>query len=211
MKRILFSAALLSSNLVFAAEPVDGWYTGLFGGYTYFTSELNRHLFGSHLNVNYDNGFNAGARIGFQSNPIRYELEYTYLRATPERLRAPTIGRIHVDGYTHLNAVMANLYYDFPDLLPEVSPFLGVGIGYTFTQSRIRYDDPYIGFSIGDNDHAFTYQATAGLTYNFAENWAINAAYRYLGTADSGNFNRNLQAHMGNVGIVYRFDCWNYK
>ena len=32
-------------------------------------------------------------------------------------------------------------------------------------------------------DNSFAYQGTAGLTYNFSENYAVNLAYRYVATS----------------------------
>ena len=55
------------------------------------------------------------------------------------------------------------------------------------------------------------YQATGGLTYNFAEAYALNVGYRYVATGHVGNFGRNFQSHLANVGAVYRFDGNIYK
>ncbi|MGC1183073.1 outer membrane protein [Legionella sp.] len=211
MKFALFSTALLASGIASASVAIDGWYLSAFGGYSYLSSNVNTHYFGAfHSDVRYHNGYNAGGRIGFQSNPIRYEFEYTYINATPKRYRINHISQLGVSGRATANVVMANLYYDFPDMLNAISPFLGVGIGYAFIKTTLNSTGPY-GITLFDvSGNAFAYQGTAGLTYNFSESYAINASYRYTTTTNSNRFGRSLQAQMGNVGVIYRFDGCNY-
>lgn len=212
MKFILFSSALLATGIASAAAPVNGWYLSAFGGYTHLSSNINTSHFGTfHSNVDYTNGYNAGGRLGFQSNPIRYEFEYTYINATAKEFRINHIRQSGVTGNASSNLVMANLYYDFPEMLTTISPFIGVGIGYSFMQTNLDSDGPFGATFFKANGNAFTYQGTAGLTYNFSENYAINAAYRYTATSNAGRFGKSFQAQMGNAGIIYRFDTVSYK
>jgi len=106
---------------------------------------------------------------------------------------------------------MANLYFDGPEFLPSVVPFLGVGIGYSQIETTLNSlgPDAVTGFKADGNE--FAYQGTVGLTYNFAENYALNLGYRYAATTKSDNFGSNFQAHMVNAGVVYHFDRGNYK
>ena len=61
------------------------------------------------------------------------------------------------------------------------------------------------------NDNVFSYQGTAGITYNFAEQYAVNIAYRYIATSKPEDFGRIFQAHLASAGVSYRFDCDTYK
>ena len=212
MRIRLLSAALLATNLAAAATPINGWYSSVFGGYTYLPDNiynLDNNVFRN--NVGYSSGYNVGGRIGYQSNPIRYELEYTYLNANAEDFNLDYIPQTGVTGYSSTNLIMANIYYDFHDILPAISPFLGFGIGYAHLQTALNSigPDDISNFKVSEN--AFAYQGTAGLTYNFAENYALNIAYRYVITAEKGNFGRVYQADIGSVGAVFRFDGANYK
>ncbi|MCW8469535.1 outer membrane beta-barrel protein [Fluoribacter gormanii] len=213
MKFAFFSATLLSSGIAVAAVPVNGWYSSVFGGYTHISGNVSKYHWGFLFDdVAYENGFNAGLRLGYQSNPIRYELEYTYLRANTKDFDVDLIDQTGVSGNTNANVGMANIYYDFADvIMPTISPFLGVGIGYAYIKTSLNSTGPFGAASFGVTEGAFAYQGTAGLTYNFAENWALNASYRYLATASNDDFGKTLQVQMGNVGIVYRFDQCNYK
>ncbi|MBN9230458.1 MAG: hypothetical protein BGO90_14210 [Legionella sp. 40-6] len=212
MKFAFISTALLSCGMATAAPAIDGWYLSAFGGYSYFTSNLSLYRADVLLSdVRYRNGYNIGGRVGFQSNPIRYEFEYTYLSANPDRLRVNYIRQPTVTGNINVNALMANIYIDFPEFLEAISPFVGVGIGYSFLNANIDSAGPLAVTFFNASDNAFTYQGTAGLTYNFSENYAINAAYRYMATSSNNTFGKNLQVQMGSAGIVYRFDQPCYK
>ena len=212
MRITLFSAALLASNIISAATPVDGWYASAFGGYTYLPDNMYTTSNGLFLNGSgYNNGYNAGGRFGYQSNPIRYELEYTYLEASANHFDLNFIEQTEVSGYASGNLFMANLYYDCPEMLPSISPYLGVGIGYAYLQASLNSTGPLGATYFNNSDNAFAYQGTAGITYNFAENYAVNLAYRYVATGKIDGFGRVFQAHIANAGVVYHFDRGSYK
>ncbi len=219
MKFALFSTALLATGVSCAAIPVNGWYVNAFGGYANITSNVNTSYFGSFSSkLTYNAGYNAGGRIGYKSNPIRYEFEYTYLSATPERFIINNIRQFNVSGRATANLLMANLYYDFCDVLDGIAPFIGGGIGYAFMEKSLSSIGPFLITNIDADRNAFAYQGTAGLTYNFSENFAINAAYRYMatGNTDGGRgtnriFGKSFQSQMGSAGVIYRFDTATYK
>jgi opacity protein-like surface antigen len=213
MRTRLFSAALLASSIATAATPVDGWYTSVFGGYTYLPDNINTSNYGILFNSSgYNGGYNAGGRIGYQSNPLRYELEYTYLHATAKHFDADIVFQDEVSGNASGNLFMANVYYDFPDMLPAISPYLGFGIGYAYLQAELSSPGPFVGGTyFKTTDNVFAYQGTAGITYNFSENYAVNLAYRYVATDRPEGFGRVFQAHIANAGVVYHFDRGNYK
>lgn len=208
----LLAAACLASGIASAATPVDGWYTSVFGGYTYLSDNLNVYTPTNYLNhIAYNDGYNVGGRLGFQSNPIRYELEYTYLHARTDYYHRDTIRQTDVTGNSYGSLGMANLYYDVPQFIPLVSPFLGVGIGYASLSTGLSSAGPTSIHYFKIKEDVFAYQATAGLTFNFSENYALNIAYRYVATSKSGNFGKAFQANNASVGAIYRFDVASYK
>ncbi|CAM2936488.1 outer membrane protein [Legionella worsleiensis] len=213
MRISLISAALLASSLASAATPVDGWYSSVFGGYTYLPGNINNYsdLYIHRGQASYNNGYNVGGRIGYQSNPLRYEVEYTYLRGNLQKFDINYINQLDVSGYSSGNLLMANIYYDFPEMLPAISPYLGLGIGYAYLQASLASSGPVTPSFFSISDSAFAYQGTLGITYNFAENYAVNLAYRYVATDTPASFGTNFQAHLASVGAVYRFDQVNYK
>ena len=212
MRIILLSAALLASGLACAATPVDGWYTGVFGGYTYLPNNVSNTTLGVlRNNSSYKDAYNLGARVGYQSNPMRYEAEYTYLNANTNYFNVNNILQTGVSGTATGNLIMANIYYDCPEMLPSVAPYLGAGIGYANLQTILNSTGPNGATFFKASDNEFAYQATLGLTYNFAENYAANLGYRYALTNSASNFGKVFQAHIANAGVMYRFDKGNYK
>ena len=212
MRLTLFSAALLATGIASAATPVDGWYTSVFGGYTYVPDNVRIYSFGNYINnASFNGGYNAGARMGYQSNPLRYEAEYTYIHANARYFKVNFIGQTGVSGYSSANLGMANIYYDTPEMLPGIAPYLGLGLGYAYIQERLESFGP-AGFTfISMNDSSFAYQGTVGLNYNFSENYTANIAYRYVSTTSSDNLGTRYQAHIASAGAVYHFDYGNYK
>lgn len=212
MKTVLLSTALLVTGVASAATPVDGWYTSGFGGYAYVQDNIRTTLPGLYINgTSYKGGYNVGGRVGFQSNPIRYEAEYTYLYANANHFNINNIRQIGSTGSTTGSLFMANLYYDFPDIVPAISPFLGVGMGVAVLKTNLSNITPIIVRTFSFNESKFAYQGTLGFTYNFAENYAANIAYRYVATGNGGDFGRAYQAHLASAGVIYRFDKGYYK
>jgi opacity protein-like surface antigen len=212
MKIVFLSAALMASGASLAATPIQGWYSSVFGGYTYLPDNISivRHdLFRSH--ASYDSGYNAGIRVGYQSNPLRYEAEYTYINANLEKLQINHWQQRDVHGQTIINLGMLNAYYDFPDIVPAVSPFLGIGLGYGQVQGEFNARGPFRRTHYETNDNIFAYQATAGFTYNFAENFSANIAARYVGGERPDELGRVFQVYLATVGVIYRFNEGNYK
>lgn len=213
MKNIMLSASLLATGIASAATPIDGWYTSAFGGFTYLPSNISvLDASGLYLDgTSYNTGYNVGGRLGYQSHPLRYELEYTFLSAGLKNFNVDTIVQSGVSGSSSANLLMANLYYDFPDILPAISPFLGVGIGYAILQTSLASTAPLGTINFHLNENEFAYQGTAGLTYNFSENYAINLAYRYAAVSTDGNYGQVFQSHLLSSGLVYHFDRGYYK
>lgn len=212
MKSAFLTTALIVSNIAAAAPAIDGWYGSVFGGYTSLSTNI-RLYYNDNITseVSFKDGYNVGGRIGYQSNPLRYEFEYTYLNATPDYFKINSYRFRDIRGNTSINFAMVNLYYDFPEILLNLSPFVGAGIGYAYLQTDLKNSNPfgYSYFKLSDNE--FAYQGTAGLTFNFSDSFAVNAAYRYTATTNSSNFGRAVQAQMGSAGVVYRFDNVRYK
>ncbi|MGQ3890661.1 outer membrane protein [Legionella sp. CNM-4043-24] len=212
MRIALFSAALIASGASFAATPVQGWYGSVFGGYSYIPENVDITRYGlARNNAAYNSGYHAGARIGYQSNPLRYEGEYTYITANLKKFTIDNIPQLGVNGSTTANLAMANIYYDFPDMVPAIQPFLGVGLGYGWVQGVLNSDGPIFSTRYTGESSVFAYQATGGFTYNFAENFAVNIAYRYVGTDRVSELGKFFQAHLGSVGVIYRFNQSSYK
>jgi opacity protein-like surface antigen len=267
MKIALFSASLLASSLSMAAIPIDGIYSSLFGGFSYLPDNISAIHQGSHFQLaSFNSGYNAGGRFGYQSGHLRYEGEVTYTAASAKSFSTNSIPfqffgplRHHrtVNGRTQAGFGMANVYYDFPEVVPCISPFLGIGLGFGRVQTTLNTEREFIsqgffnpallgsgttgtglitpasltpgfvtpGFSnngipvreffvqrrFKGADSAFAYQGTAGFTFNYLENWALNIAYRYIGSTRLDRLGKSFQGNLASVGVVYRFNGYIYK
>ncbi len=212
VKKIMLGV-LLTPCLAYSATPIDGWYSHAFGGYAYIPgniSKTNNSLTYNH--VVYESGFDAGGAIGFKSNPMRYEGEITYLKGNTEKFRIDNVQQTGVGGYNQAILGLMNVYYDFPGLLaPSLQPYIGAGLGYGWIQSILNATGPSLQTHFVAESSAFAYQGTAGISFNFAENYSLNVGYRYVGTNHLFAFGNNFQVQMATVGATYRFNENNYK
>lgn len=217
MRIAFFSATMLLSSLTSAATAIDGLYSSVFGGYSYLPDNISRFHRGIFFDrAAYHNGYNAGLRFGFQSHPMRYEAEVTYINAKANTFRLRQFffrpfPRRHISGQTYAAFGMANVYYDFPEIVPCIAPYLGIGLGYGWVESTLDVRQFFLQYHFRGADSAFAYQGTAGLTFNFSENYALNIAYRYIGTTKINQLGKIFQANLASVGVVYRFDEYKYK
>ncbi len=62
MRIQLFSAALIATGINYAATPVDGWYSSVFGGYTYLQDNISVTAPDGYFRngTRYNSGYNAG-------------------------------------------------------------------------------------------------------------------------------------------------------
>lgn len=213
MKFAAFITSLLASYASYAATPINGWYSSIFGGYTYLPGNVDKTRNNlTRNNVKYQSGFDGGGSFGFKSNPMRYEGEVTYLKANTDKFNINNVLQTTVSGYNQGLFGLANVYYDFPGLAtPILQPYLGAGLGYGWIETKLNNQVPLPAANFNARNSAFAYQGTTGVTFNFAENYALNISYRYLATTKLSQFGEIFQAHIANVGAIYRFDGNNYK
>lgn len=212
MRAALVSVALLASNLTFAATPIEGWYTQLFGGYAYVPTNINQSYQGNTFsNASYNDSYNVGGSFGFKSNVMRYEGQVTYINANLKSLNVNNISQTGVSGYNNAVLGFANIYYDFPNFVNRIQPYLGVGIGYSWINAYLNSTGPNGSTQLKDYSIPFSYQGSAGLIYNFAETYALTVGYRYIATVNASPLGKMFQAQLASVGAIYRFDGYNYK
>ena len=229
---VVFGSAQARAQLFPAGAP-GAWYIGPEGGWTSLNSNNSGTVSGvsftgpgntpgttqtfttpgtANPERNFDSGFNAGARGGYQWGPWRFEEEYSYRHnglssftfTGPAGNTATTSGG-HGQGQANSHAIMTNAIYDFTVGWP-VSPHIGVGIGAvevidsasvnSFTLNKaigapIVPNTPlsvapqtFGGTILHGSGWRFGYQAIAGFRYDFTPSVSFDLDYRYLGTTD---------------------------
>jgi OmpA-OmpF porin, OOP family len=203
------------------------WYIGPEGGWTKLTNQTDtttRSQFGGGIpggttlftipsaspTANFDSGFNAGARGGYQWGPWRFEEEYSYRhnQLSSFTFAGPfgiSTNPSNVSGQRNAHAIMTNVIYDFTIGWP-VSPHIGAGIGAVdiidsasvsnFTLPR-PIGPPIVpatplsvapqtfgGTILHGSSWQLGYQAIGGIRYDFSPAVSFDLDYRYLSTTD---------------------------
>ncbi len=199
MRKTLVSALVLASNVLVAATPIDGFYSSAFGGYSMTPTFIN------HAQTFNQGGYDAGLNFGYKSYPMRYEGEVSYYDSGVNAYSINHRKQTGVRGYDQAVLGLANVYYDLPELIATLQPFIGAGVGFAWAQQNVSSSGPIQVNELNNTKSTFAYQATGGISYHFAENYSLYLAYRFIGTSSVTSFNQ------ANAGVTYRFDGNSYK
>jgi len=210
------------------------WYIGPEGGWTKLTNQTDSITSSTFTGpnggtftippvggtVNFNSGFNVGARAGYEWGPWRFEGEYSYRHSSVNSFTGglTNIGFGAVQGQRNSDAIMANAIYDFTIGWP-ITPHLGAGIGAVdvidslstkgagFTLPRsiglpispitplsIQGPQTFGGTLLNGSTWQFGYQAIAGIRYEFSPAVSFDVDYRYLSTTGP-TISNNASAH----------------
>ncbi len=210
LRRIVCAVSLISS--AYAATPIDGLYSVAFGGLAQLPNNISNTIDTVYANQGqFNSGFNAGGALGYKQAFWRYEAEVTYIKADLSNIQINNVAyeNPYALGYSQGLIGLLNAYLDLP-YKPStlLQPFIGAGLGYGWIQTNINVQ-PYINTVL--NNNSFAYQGTAGLSFNFSENYGLSVAYRYIGTTHINTIGNTFQAHLITGSAVYRFDACEFK
>jgi len=186
------SLSLAAATLAAAPGARAQYYVGIQGGWTGLegtkssitgTNPVTGTTTTLPIDHSFNDGFNVGARLGYQFGPLRLEGEYSFRENTSN---ATVLGS-KVSGTLSSNTVMFNGIYDFSVGWP-VTPHIGLGLGGASLDGN--FNSPTLGYRSRTSDVVFAYQAIAGVRYPMAPNLALDLDYRYRGTSDV-NFTTN--------------------
>lgn len=96
------------------------------------------------------------------------------------------------DGTLESYLGLVNVYYDFTGVSAYITPYIGVGVGGVYHNiTEFTDTGPQTNAFANHSDNTeidFAVAAHAGVTYDVAPNWKIDAGYRflYLGDAKTG-------------------------
>ena len=176
----------------------------------------NLRGFGGNSQIKTDTGFVGVGSIGYGlGNGLRLELEGSYRQnkftgISNVRNFNGSAGALRGGGDELKYGGMLNVLYDFdPNVLglgffpAAISPYVGLGAGYSYAQHQNAHfygnSGPVFGQPNGFNsilrtnqgEGSFAYQAILGAAFPIAAvpGLAITAEYRFLGLAESRNYN----------------------
>ncbi|CAI3229347.1 outer membrane protein [Desulfovibrio legallii] len=116
-----------------------------------------------------------------QMLPLRAEIEFA-LRGNNEKTWSDGGQYINeVKGTWNSSTLFANLFWDFHNDT-AFTPYVGAGLGMAFNYVGYDFTDNNGNkFSADDRFTNFAWNVGAGVAYNFNENFAVDASYRFVG------------------------------
>jgi OmpA-OmpF porin, OOP family len=187
-----------------ATEPVSGPYIGAAGGFNIKTNPNINNLAGSGSggvgittpNANLSTGIGAAAAgaLGYGlGNGMRIELSWDWMdnsfSRTSANNRAGAGASTGAGGHENVWGPMVNFDYDFNNLVPLVTPYVGLGLGYQWAQLN-SFSTTGTGpagalaptISSGDKRASFAVQGIVGAAYEIPSvpGLALTAEYRIM-------------------------------
>ena len=206
IRNTLLAATMLAFPLAAnAAPPVNGLYVSIGAGANLMQNE-DFTVAGrtSSLSLKAGPVVVVGVGWGF-GNGFRAELEGNFRSNFPRSVNNGVGNAVLVSGREQKYGAMLNALYDF-DVAPWVSPYLGVGAGYTAVRLA--------GTGPGTTEGSFAYQGIAGAAFPIggAPGLAFTAEYRFFGLAGNRSFGPSTSGPTPNdynhsvlIGLRYAF------
>jgi OmpA-OmpF porin, OOP family len=201
---------MASAAPLFAADARAQIYLGAEGGFTSLPDQTDSISGVTSATARFNNGFNAGVRVGYEWGAWRFEEEYSYRQ---DNARDLTLGPLKINaigGSRHTNSIMTNVLYDFTVGYP-ITPHFGFGIGAVDISDGFKAAG--IGQLFNNSTWQFGYQGIAGIRYNLDPTLTLDLDYRYLATTQptfaipNTSLRYRSSYHTNNfvASLVYRF------
>jgi OmpA-OmpF porin, OOP family len=225
-RNALLSATLLALPVAASAQPITGLYIGANAGVNVMANQdaaFARSPFGGKSNLDTHFGPAGGMSLGYGfGNGLRAEIEGDVMQNSPQGFP----GAHSVAGEELKYGGMGNLLYDFVDLTPYVTPYIGAGVGYQEQQlSNLRVVAPSgAALQTGQSSKGgFAWQVLAGVAFPVTPAVALTIDYRFMELTGDRNYpaavltpggaitaaNVKLSSNYNNmalVGIRYAFN-----
>src|SRR5437762_4859990 len=173
-----FSWASAQAQLFLMPSGPGALYFGIEGGWT-MLDDVKDRFGGFSTKETFSDGFNLGARAGYEWGPLRFEEEFNFGQNHLNRLSSSGVS-LGAHGQRNRYAVMTNAIYDIP-VGWIFSPHVGVGIGAVNLHNSIGLK-PIAGFApcsagcalASSSEWEFGYQAIAGIRYKIMPSLAFD-------------------------------------
>ncbi|WP_339481265.1 MULTISPECIES: outer membrane protein [unclassified Pseudomonas] len=140
-------------------------------------------------------GYATGLALGWRFPVgLRPEVELSYRRNTLDQFNNRVYeggGSIEGKGEEQASSLMANLWYDIPNLpapLSRFTPYVGGGLGYAVLTIK-GLEAGGVEFGGTHRDTVSAWQLGAGIAYELSEHWSMSLDYRYFKTGEA-NFGK---------------------
>ena len=211
-----FASLLLTTGSVYALDPVQGIYAGIFlGGSKARSVDVTAIVSGLKAPIGtlkYSFLGDIGGQVGYRMDQFRVEGALSYNNNPYDTLTigGETISKqgnshannmgIRQKGQTGIAALMLNGYYDNYALFDQTCfvPYIGFGIGYANVQNKIQFfynNTAITGADFSMRDNAFAGQAIIGTNYFLDDFTAFGLDFRYFSTA-------GISSHFGNTALT---------
>ena len=193
---------------------MGSWYfasSGTFGFHDNLRSKASINGLNRDQRIKFKTGFGGRAALGYALNAWRMELEANVNNNDIKRIR--TIDQAgntdvtqNVGGHLRNHAAMANLFYDL-DLSQDFDLYVGGGLGGSYQFIKInRILIPSLN-PVKYEYWVLAFQAMAGFTYHFDENWAINLGYRFFGTLDHNSQKQGQKIRLKQIPLSHNVEA----
>lgn len=198
----LAAATLLALPIAANAQAIDGVYIGGAAGVNLMQSEkTTTRVAGAPGSYTTNLDAAAGPALvvslgyGF-GNGLRAEVEGNY--------RFNTFSGTGYGGEEQKFGAMFNVLYDFVDMVPYVTPYIGAGIGYEGVQERGLHTSRVGGISaaaVTNTKGSLAYQAIVGaaLPIPSMPGLAVTAEYRFMGLTGDRAYAATISTPAGAV------------
>ena len=181
LRNALLAATIFAAPMVAHAEqPISGLYVGLGAGIN-FKQDLDVKS-GGNLQSELGPAFVGSLGWGF-GNGFRAEIEGNYYNNKFNKVGG-NASYTAAGGHEQLYGVMLNGYYDFNDLVPMITPYVGVGVGYQFANEQgLKAYGPGGSFTAGDQtEGSFAAQGILGASMPLTAipGLDLTAEYRFM-------------------------------
>jgi OOP family OmpA-OmpF porin len=240
---MIFRKALLATTMLMVplaaeaqtvTEPVSGLYVGAAGGFNIKTNPNINNLAGSGPggvgittpNANLSTGIGAAAAgaLGYGlGNGMRIELSWDWMdnsfSRTSANNRAGAGASTGAGGRENVWGPMVNFDYDFNNLVPLVTPYVGLGLGYQWAQLN-SFSTTGTGpagalaptISSGDKRASFAVQGIVGAAYEIPSvpGLALTAEYRIMALTGTRTYDATFSVTTPGGATANRFGTFQF-
>lgn len=196
LRSLLLFSVLLLLPAVARAQPIQGLYVSLGAGYNFAqdarVTPLTSGFGAAHLRLEENGGFRGLGSIGYAlGNGWRFEIEGDYLRNGVDQLgRTPF--PTDASGHVNRHGVMANALFDMDIGNRYIFPYLGMGVGYMWTNldaQFVQLGGPF-SFNSDSTQGRFAWQGILGSAFPIPgmPGLSVTAEYRLMDITAGAKF-----------------------